>query len=362
MLIYILVILFLFVIRNTKNKFWYFISFIILFALAAFRDLSVGTDAVNYLERYDYVDENADYFSNVFIVRGEFFESLLYITGHRLNLSYRTILEIETVIFLCLVFGFFQKRVQKPITGVLIFVLLYYYFGFFNIFRNIMAISVVMYGYLFLEDDVSKQIRYSKTNKRIKKTGALQVVGFILITIIGSLIHQSVIVFLLLLPLKYVRLDIKIVIILSIITLFIGMVFDASTLLSIYTNLFETTSKYSGYVQNMGSHIVIAPFFELFFMIAFYYFYNKKLDLTNNIYFKAWVFEFLFINAFGFASTYGSRIVLSFSVARCVLFADSLSVKNKNGDIIVYIYLLYCVTRSMIAGYDGVIPYKFMPL
>ena len=358
MVIYILVILFLFLVRESKARIWIFLSFLILFVLAAFRDLSVGTDAMNYLERYDYVDENSDYFNNVFIVRGEFFESLLYITGHRLSLSYRTILGIESFLFLLLVFLFFKKRLQHPLTGILIFLLLYYYFSFFNIFRNIMALSVIMYGYLFVEGDFIKK----ESNIKAHFHNLLKILCFIGIVILGSMVHQSVLVLLLLLPMKYIKFDIKLVLILSVISLLFGFLFDASSLLNMYTNLFEETSKYSGYVKDVGSHFVIAPILELVFIIVFYLFYNKKLDLPNNIYFKAWVFEYLFLNAFGFASTYGSRIVLSYAVARCVLFADSLSVKNKNGSIVVFLYLLYSITRNMIAGYDGVIPYKFMPL
>lgn len=357
MLIYILIFILLLACRNTKKPIPMLLCFLILFSVAAFRDFRVGTDTGQYLARYDYVHEASDYFDNVFVKKGEYFESFLYIICHKLSLTFRHVLEIESFIFLSILFLFCKIRLEKPMMGVLIFFALYFYLSFFNIFRNIFALPIILFGYLFLEGSYERR---NITREKGSFNKYLNAIAFVLVVLLGGTVHLSILVLLFLLPFNYVRFDFKVIFFLLFLTLFVGMLFDTSSLLGRFLMFLPDEDRFGGYVKNIGSHFVITPFIEMGFVILIYSKYKEKIDLDNNIYFKAWMLNLLFLHLFGFASTYGSRVVLSFSVAKCVLLADCLKYRHRDGSIIIYIYLLYSFAKNLIVGYDGVIPYKLM--
>ena len=210
---------------------------------------------------------------------------------------------------------------------------------------------------MFLEGFYDSRIINKKKGFFYKNFNAIV---FVLIVLLGGTIHQSILVLLFLLPFNYVKFDFKAIIVLLFLTLIVGMLFDTSSLLGRFLQILPDEERFGGYVKNIGAHFVISPFIEMVFVILIYKAYKGKIDFDNNIYFKAWMLDLLFLHLFGFASTYGSRVVLSFSVAKCVLFADCLKYRVKGGSEIIYLYLLYSFAKNLIAGYDGVIPYRFM--
>lgn len=360
MLIYIVVLVILLILRNNNSRMAYISCFLLLSAIAGFRDVSVGSDTVNYLERYLSFNDNTDVWDNPLSRSGEYFESILYFFGNKFRLSFGQMLQVESVIFVGLVFVFFINRLEKPLLGVLIFFLLWFYFPIFNIMRNIMAVVVMMFGYLVLENRSIHYLNYEKKKKWLSISNIIRIPLFIFIVVLASFVHKSVAVGVLLLLFKYVKMDVRVSVALAFVALMIGMLVpNLAQWVNGILGMFEDFSMYNGYIRDLGSHLVITPFLEIAFFALIYHYYGKKLDLENNLYYKAWAFELIFLNLFTFSFTYGSRVVLVFSVAKCILFADCLKLNNIKGTILIYLFLFYHFTRCFISGYDGIIPYKF---
>ena len=141
MYIYIALILCLFLLRKSKKG---LISCTILLLLSGFRDVSVGTDTVNYLRSFNNPNswERVNDFIWVYINR--------FILDSGLSFNYTLL--VSSFIFLLMIT--LTARKLKVNVGLTLFYLtsLFYYFQSFNITRQFISISFVLYAFTFIKD------------------------------------------------------------------------------------------------------------------------------------------------------------------------------------------------------------------
>ena len=117
-----------------KNYTVAIIYLVTLLIIAGFRDQSVGTDTINYLEHYSHVLNGLSlrteplwtYLIKVIVYFGGDFQTLLLVS------SFLTLLPIFYVIY---------KKSPYPLLSIFLYVSLYYYFYSFNIIRQCIAMS-----------------------------------------------------------------------------------------------------------------------------------------------------------------------------------------------------------------------------
>lgn len=358
MTIYFLLFFLLLFASSQNKKKWYFLSFVCLLTIAALRNISVGTDTQFYLERFDIVDENTDLLDNILTNKSEYFESFLYIIAHKLGLDFQFVLGIEAFIFLGLCFWFYEKNLNNPSAGVFLLYSLGLYFALFNGARQLISVAVCLFTYYFLEDKPTKLFKVRNKGKSffIERFNDIM---FFLIVVVASFIHQSSLIILLLFPLKYLRLNGGLLFIILLLFFVFGISGDWGSVVESLVGYVWRGERFGSYIHYNASYIGLSNIINILILYAIYKIYRKDLDLDNNIYFKASVLELAIILLFSSSIAYMPRVVMPFTIASSVLYAQCLSQKNKNGKVLMALVIMKVFAITMLSGANGTIPYKF---
>lgn len=140
MIVWLLIILIVFLLG--KGKFLKISSFLLLLILMSFRELNVGTDTINYFGYFEYVKGGGILWT----------EPLWQIVNKIAVLfdNYYYVLFISSLLVLVPIFIVFNRVNINFKLGIVVFILLYYYFQGFNIMRQSISVSILLLSYYYL--------------------------------------------------------------------------------------------------------------------------------------------------------------------------------------------------------------------
>ena len=173
---------------SKKKDYRIFLVWLVLFLLIAFRDESVGRDYQTYIEAMERVATNNErYYDFTWLSLGfRLLIKLIAFTGLKPFL----VAHIVSAIIAAITIYFFLKAIISlsinPALSLLILFSFCYIFQSMNQFRQMMAVSIILYSYKYINCDIKK---------------------YILLVIFASLFHTSAIIMLPIFLLKKVKLN-----------------------------------------------------------------------------------------------------------------------------------------------------------
>jgi len=334
MTVFILLVTVLIIFSLIQNpKISYLMAFVAMFCILGFRALSVGTDIPN----YEFMFENEDY--RIEIGWQVLSNLVKYIDG-----NFRTLLYLTAIITLTPLFYFVKKTSLLPISSILLYVLLGFYFFPFNIMRQ--SISIVFFAlawYFFLE----------------KKYWKLAVS-----CLIGCTFHYSMIIILpfFFLIKFFTSMSTHMRMILLITTLLIGPFVDVLVrqITTLVGGEYALYSEYgSEYDINYLNAFMMQAIKSMFFVICYVRYVDK-----NNLFMTLLFIGLLLSNLLGY--TIGiNRIGYYFMFFSIIFFANYIGEADTSKTRLVNMIsiLIYAITLFIyliLNQSEGVIPYDFM--
>src|SRR5699024_7439203 len=148
MYIYISLYVFLLIgvfLEKNKQRFHLTVSFLILFFLSAFRDISIGTDTESYEGIFNRVllggqivqEAGWYYFNKVVVLLGG---------------DFRWVLILSSLLVITPIYRVSRRYSFNPCLSIFLFYSLYFYLQSFNIMRQIIAVSILLLFIPFLFD------------------------------------------------------------------------------------------------------------------------------------------------------------------------------------------------------------------
>ena len=338
MIIYILV-LFIFLFFYSNNRYHINLILIILFLLSVFRSINVGTDYFNYKIIYETVsqigiNEQIENYKLIFddISRGnrtiEPLFYLIYFFSKKIGFSFFSLNVFLSAIFLIIVNYTSKKLSVSHVSSLVLFFLLFYYFMFFNINRQVFAILFSVLSFY----------NYGK-NK----------VNFLIFSILAFSSHFSSLIFLTLIPFfKYFRFNKKLSYIAIIISFLVGFLTTKTSVFNIgYYNLYtdfmvDSYSFYYVLLYNLSCMM-------LYFVFSFF---NKKRNTTIvNIWVLGLILQNLFIN-FQYLYRLSDYFLIFQVFAIPLIFFNT---RNKN--ILIFMSALFFLF-NLLLNRQGIVPYE----
>ena len=334
-----------------KNKKVGMLLMFILFLVLTFRGENVGSDTIMYYNNDFNVDLEFS-LTNKFEIS---FQTISYFISE-LNLNPRWCLYLLSA--LTFVFLYLSAKRYNKLFGTSYVCFFYFFFllGFyslaFNISRQLLAVSILLYAYSFLFENNIKKFY------------------FIIYAILASSFHISSIIFI---PLFFVnKLDFTKIPFKSVFSilfvLFTFVVLFKSTILSFVTSRFSALQIYSTYVDdavtsNKSIVGLLVDYLEFLMAMFIYYWLTKKLchKTLSNLFLLSILVDILLMALYG--NIY--RIRLGITIFQVVAFATCFTYNksfNSNEKLIFYgtiVFLGYFVLSSLSNGAYDIIPYYF---
>lgn len=307
----------------SHQRFYLFISFIILFILAAFREVSVGTDTQGYEELFYRLKRGIpirqeigwQYLNKIVIYFGGGFEYVLI---------------VSSLLVLLPVFFVSKNYSDNPMLSIFLYFAFYIYLQSFNITRQTIAVSIVLIAYTFLLKN--------------------QYWRYCLIIGVASLFHITA---LLCLPLVFIdRVPDKKFIFLALIggSLLFGVVFSNFILIN-SASLFG----YENYLERFDSGVGVGVFLLALNAFGVFVVFSAR---DRGTLFKLFIVYIVFANLTS-AVPFGYRIIFYFTIVQ-ILFLPSFVRANvfKPPQLAFFLVIIYAyIVFSRSAGSGEIVPY-----
>ena len=156
MLIYIITFIAIFVIAiifRKKKKIFCILSGIILWGLLAFRDISMGISDTKYIY-YPFFEMIFDMNFNDILSYKFMSDKFFYILMKIISLytdNYQICIAILAIPFVVFIMNGIYKYSKNPFMSTIIFIALYYAYGFF-LLRQVIAIGIVFYSFRYITE------------------------------------------------------------------------------------------------------------------------------------------------------------------------------------------------------------------
>ena len=291
-------------------------------------------------------------------VKSEYLESFIYVYAHKIGLDFQYVLGVEALIFLVLCFRFYKKQLDNPSLGVFVLYCLGLYFAMFNGFRQSISMAVCLYAYPFLEGNSNKANQNNLGSKSFLHKRFNDIMFFVMV-IIASLMHQASLILLLLYPFKYFKFNYGITFVLLFVFFVIGIIGGTGSIVNSLVGFLWGGERFGSYLVNNESYIGVSNIINIIILFAICNNFRSKINIESNIYFKASVIELAIILLFSSSVAYIPRVVMPFTAASSILYAQCLSQKGKNGKFVMALVILKVFVFTILSGANGVIPYKF---
>lgn len=193
----------------------------ILWFISAFRNYNIGNDTLEYLRLFNLVED-----SNSILLFTDRYEIGYLILNKIVSMFSSNPASIIFVSSTIIYFGFSRfiiKFSKNPGLSVLLFVLMGYFAQSMNLIRFQLACVILLYAFEKLLENKNK--------------------SFLLIVLIALLFHKTAIIFLVALPLKYLKITLKSITLIGTSTIVVYALFDK--VFSYITNLFSYYIDYS---------------------------------------------------------------------------------------------------------------------
>lgn len=331
MVVYIIIALIFFIFKNKKNIFIQLGCIVLLFLLGAFRAYTVGTDTGNtqliYEGKYGLV-----------IKKGEIGLSLLtnYLMDH--NYSMRWELIITQAIFIGLLFLFCYKKTTKPLLVMLLFILCGYIYMSYNITRQMLAFSIVLWAY------------YNRTENQ-------RVIYFFLIVALATLFHTSAIIALLIFFYDKLRLPQKTTITILIVSFIIPQLYQTNNILEFFTDRISLWSRFSYYIglehrETFSFNRLLMNLFFIYILIRY------NVQVRDNIFFKTIVIGIIILNLFP-VSPIITRMGLYFTAIQPIFLYYFIKFGKVEDRVMTSVYVVAIYANFLLSNNGGIVPYDF---
>jgi len=295
------------------------------------RDQSLGTDALNYQFQLELVAAGAT------IDIEPLWYLVNYIVSQFFDSDFQVIVIFSALLILVPIYlSILKSNINYPIFAVFLFLSFYYYFYGFNIIRQVIAVSWMLYA-------LTIYLYASKKN----------ILWFLILIAIASMFHFSAAVgILIVLSPIALRVAQKSVLLAQFLTFIVGFFF-ISPLFSLLTRFFY--SEYSSY----GASNLLGNFFlALFYNIVFIIITNIRKKRDTLFY---WYYLFiLMVNVF-IRAPFGNRVILLFGIVQVLvlpIFYYSNNLQSKYRDLyLIGISIYALVLFSLLLGQGGIVPY-----
>lgn len=308
----------------------------LLFVISGWRGYSVGIDTLNYKIWFDVA---GDSIRTVFMRSNEWLFPILMYIINRFGYDYRIFLIVTAAIYSFLVWVVCKKS-DRPLTALLFFWILGYYFQFYNISRQIIAALLTMCAFFFLQEDKKK-------------------IWFLLI-IAAMFVHTSALVALLQYPISKWNIsnkNIGIVVLLLLATFMMPFFFNTGQLLARFENFGDFGDLYLSYLDQSSANKEQFSFNRLF--VNLYYVSLLFFDRAErkNTYASFVISYLLILNIFPFSGIVG-RISIYFGCFQ-MLYLPIVGGQNTVNRIVSLVYPLAVFALFLITNNTGIIPYVF---
>ena len=269
----------------TNNRAVYFIACAILFVIAAYRAIEVGTDTLAYGDHFNLVQDGVYGFAEPLWI------ALLMVVDY-FGGDFRVVLIISSLITLLPIYWCIYNYSQNPLLSLYFYYALYFYFYTFNIMRQSIAVSLVFLALILL---INGRKYY-----------------YIIIVIIAGLFHYTALLSLGLLYIdKFPKINSAYLIVIAI--SFVLGIFLPGYAMQIGTTVLPY-ANYSGVILGgmLGNAAFLLMLNTLFVFVLLVY---SNRDYYFNIFFVFIVMSNLLARV-----PYGGRIVMYFSVLSIIYF------------------------------------------
>lgn len=305
-----------------------FISFLLLFAVEAFRDYSVGTDTINYISKY-----NSDIINSVSgTVKGlEIGWTFLVRTNAAIfENPDRPILIVSTLLFLVPLYIVAAKYCKRRTGLVILYAfLLYFYFNSFNTIRQSIAMSWCLWAYCVFD-----------RGDRVKA---------LLIYLVAVSIHTTAFLMIVLPFIRRMKMNMTWVLIILGGTFVIG----AFNLISPIVGLIagnETYALYADAFQTGGTSF--SPTRLAVNALVIYLFYKTK---SAHPMLKFLLVGVALLNLFA-ALPYVARIAQYFQIFQIILYPR---LRSRNARLIACLYAFTTFGFLLYSNVGEIVPYSF---
>ncbi len=327
-----LFLLLLFLSFLKKNIFIYCVIYVLLFLLGALRNIEVGTDTANYYDIYNIINNDPDGLNYIlgFVEPGWVF--INRVCGILFD-DYRSVIFIGLFLALTPLFIRVWKSSEKPFVVIFYYVTLYFYYNAFNITRQMIAVSIILFCINYLENNKKKH--------------------FIVGVFCAMLFHYSAIFCLSFIwIMKKVKVSIKMASILLCITYILGLYIIPMLIPAI-----PIVGHYSAYFMDTGSSgSVTRILLNIFFIFILASCNRKKVKSYLSLFFVGIVMY----NLFAFSSAVG-RLALYFTCTQLFLYPMITSKYRLNDYTIKLCSFVYATTYYFLmlnANSGEIVPYQ----
>lgn len=322
LLLVYLFVLYLFTQKRGKNKYVLFIISLLLIVIAANKDISVGSDSLNYYWGFINTDScrNESYFTGLQVGWFYFNKLLSPLLTYGMFLTLCYSIAIGGVGYLI------YKKSPNYALSFLLFYLLYFYCSSLNIMRQYIAIGIICIGYFFLSIGKKKQ--------------------YIISIILGFFFHYSTVF---LFPLLYIdrisRIKSFYVYLFVSITFVLGLFFSSllDPLIRQLGFLIGTMGRdVSAYVDVFGGgrNLYTNLFINIGFVYSYYLSKNK-----NDMFVCLWFVFILCNNLFG-AFGDGNRMFIYMQIAGMIIAMPNILGEQQN-KFVRFCYCLFILCYSL---------------
>lgn len=354
MIFYILLALVVFLLSFYNNKWIFFFILLLFFFINIFRDYSVGTDyGRNYKRNYDSsitYDLNSNLkldlseTSDVLTTQNEIAWRFITFVSKKMDLPFSFVNFIAaslifTFLFLAL------RRSPLPVFSLLLYLLLFRYFASFNILRQSVSITILLYA-----------IKYVEERNMLK---------YFLYCIFASLFHASSLILIFVYFLPFLKINKKTSYLLIFISFLVPILQIDKLLLGIFYdfNLINSYVKYLDIGYEFKRLMIVYYIPNIILSFIFIYLHYKSETKELNIYSKLWFLSLLITNL---TINYYALFRINEFFITSLIIGIPLLVKNKNvrvthnNMIFVFIFLMIYFFEYLLGNLNSIVPYKFI--
>lgn len=332
MLLFIIVSIFLLcgaLIPPRSQGIYLFVSFIVLFIMMAYRDLSVGTDTLQYETIFRYIEADYDWVKSAIEPSWALLNSIVVYFGG----DFRDFLVLTSLIVLIPIFLIARRYSQNPMFSIFLYYLLYFYFYAFNITRQAVAINIVLLALVAL----IKQKR----------------LYFILLVLVASTFHYSALVILPVLLVNRISSNNAVLISITAISMISGLLLPSYILSIIKSTIYSYAFNYS--LGNFfGNFLSLLMYNSLFLFILLT---TKDKEIKFKLF-----FIFIILLNLTARIPFGNRLLLYIAIFQIIFYPyyiASLKSKNQNYKVLVILVFItfFYIHFYRIFGAGEITPY-----
>ncbi|WP_338587934.1 EpsG family protein [Clostridium baratii] len=320
---------------NTKKiNFFDYVLLLFLILVCGLRE-NVGTDYNLYKFYYSNINQNS---------RFELGFKDMIIFSNNLGLSYNTFLLIVSAITMCLFYFLIKKYSRKPASSIFYFVVLGYYAYSFNIIRQMLAISISLFG-----------IKYIKEKKFIR---------YLVVILIASIFHSTALIMIpvyFLLKLKNnIKNNVIIIFLCGIMPFLYTKIFTFIVTNFKQYNSYATINDFTFTKPGSGTYVIGFINFILFLIFLINKNKLKRIDEMNDNYIKLFSYSLIFtglsfVNSVAVRGGYYLSIYLIFLLPNLanILFKEE---HRKLEILIMLLFVIYYFVHLI--SFNQMIPYN----